>query len=135
MPLYIGSRELDIMAVLWKRRSGTVSEVRAALKTTLAYTTVLSILRNLEAKSFVGRESDGRAHRYYPILQSDTLSRRVLLRLIDTMYRGHPERLLAQLITDYPLTPKQMRQLGSILEHCLHDASCGHNGTSTLDTN
>ena len=60
----LGERELDVMTVLWARTSGTVTEVQAALGTPLAYTTVLTILRNLEAKSFVSHEEEGRAHRH-----------------------------------------------------------------------
>ena len=56
----LGERELEIMAVLWETDSGTVSEVREHLDTPLAYTTVLTMLRNLEAKRFVRREVEGR---------------------------------------------------------------------------
>jgi BlaI family transcriptional regulator, penicillinase repressor len=49
----LGDRELDVMGVLWTLGSGTVAEVRDRLPVELAYTTVLTILRNLEAKEFV----------------------------------------------------------------------------------
>jgi predicted transcriptional regulator len=49
----LGDRELDVMGVLWDLGSGTVTEVRDKLPADLAYTTVLTILRNLEAKGFV----------------------------------------------------------------------------------
>jgi predicted transcriptional regulator len=38
--------------------------VRKRLKVKLAYNTVLSILRTLETKGYVGHEEEGRAHRY-----------------------------------------------------------------------
>ena len=65
----LGDRELDVMAVLWQSGSGTVTEVRDQLDTPLAYTTVLTMLRNLEAKKFVRREEEGRGHRYFPKVQ------------------------------------------------------------------
>jgi predicted transcriptional regulator len=60
----LGDRELDVMGVLWELRSGTVAEVRERLPAELAYTTVLTILRNLEEKGFVTHDVEGRAHRY-----------------------------------------------------------------------
>ena len=60
----LGDRELDVMGVLWDLGSGTVSEVRAKLPADLAYTTVLTILRNLEAKELVTHTAEGKAHRY-----------------------------------------------------------------------
>ncbi|MFP5355807.1 MAG: BlaI/MecI/CopY family transcriptional regulator, partial [Gemmatimonadota bacterium] len=41
----LGTRELDVLGVLWKRGPSTVAEVRDALPAPLAYTTVLTILR------------------------------------------------------------------------------------------
>ncbi|MBW3535811.1 MAG: BlaI/MecI/CopY family transcriptional regulator, partial [Gemmatimonadetes bacterium] len=41
-------RELDVMSILWRNGSGTVSEVREALDEELAYTSVLSALQTLE---------------------------------------------------------------------------------------
>ena len=62
----LGDRELDIMGVLWDLGSGTVAEVRGKLPVDLAYTTVLTILRNLEAKELVSHTAEGKAHRYFP---------------------------------------------------------------------
>src|SRR5262245_49833892 len=61
-------RELDVMAVLWERGSGTVAEVRERLPDELAYTTVLTILRILQEKGYVRHEGEGRAHRFYPLV-------------------------------------------------------------------
>ena len=63
MAASLTDRELDVMAVLWERGSGTVAEVKAALRDELAYTTVLTVLRILEAKGHVRHEGEGRAHR------------------------------------------------------------------------
>ena len=108
MDFGIGDRELDVMAVLWERGSGTVAEVREQLPADLAYTTVLTILRNLEAKHFVRREEEGRAHRYFPVVESEAAGRSVLSRVIDTMFRGRPELLLTQLVDEHPLSPKSV---------------------------
>src|SRR5438874_1547876 len=62
----LGDRELDVMGVLWDLGSGTVAEVRDKLPADLAYTTVLTILRNLEAKEFVYHTAEGKAHRTSP---------------------------------------------------------------------
>jgi predicted transcriptional regulator len=110
-PASLGERELDIMTVLWQQSSGTVTEVQAALGTPLAYTTVLTILRNLEAKGFVRREEEGRAHRYFPRVKQRVAQRKALRRLIDTLFLGSPEALLAQLVDDHDLTAEEPQRL------------------------
>ena len=63
-------RELDIMSVLWREGSGTVTEVREALGEKVGYTTVLKMLQILEEKGAVGHEQEGRAYRYFPLVES-----------------------------------------------------------------
>ena len=107
----LGVRELDVMTVLWHRSSGTVTEVQAALGTPLAYTTVLTILRNLEAKGFVRREEEGRAHRYFPAVKQRAEQKKALRRLIDTLFLGSPEAVLSQLVDDHDLSPDEVRRI------------------------
>lgn len=107
----LGERELDVMTALWTTGSGTVTEVRDALDTSLAYTTVLTILRNLEAKGYVRHEEEGRAHRYFPRVRQQVAQRNALRRLVDTLFVGSPEALLAQLVDDHDLTADDLRRI------------------------
>src|SRR5688572_10081808 len=104
--LTFADRELDVMAVLWELGSGTVSEVRDRLPADLAYTTVLTILRNLETKGFLRHEEEGKAHRYYPLVQRQAAERSALARLVDRLFHGSPELLLTRLVDDPALTPE-----------------------------
>src|SRR5215217_6221392 len=103
----LGERELDVMTVLWAKGSGTVTEVREALDVPLAYTTVLTILRNLEAKGCLRRADEGRAHRYFPRVKQKAAQRRALRRLIDTLFLGSPEALLTQLVDEHDLSAEE----------------------------
>lgn len=107
----LGERELDVMTALWASGSGTVTEVRDALGTPLAYTTVLTILRNLEAKGYVRHEEEGRAHRYIPKVRQQVAQRNALRRLVDTLFTGSPEALLAQLVDEHDLTADDLRRI------------------------
>ena len=46
--IYFPPRELEVMSILWRRGSATVTEVREELDGELAYTSVLSALQTLE---------------------------------------------------------------------------------------
>jgi len=107
----LGDRELDVMAVLWEIGSGTVAEVRERLSDAIAYTTVLTILRNLEVKRFVTREEEGRAHRYYPRVQQKTAQRNALSRLVSELFNGSPHALLAHLVDHHGVSPEELQQL------------------------
>jgi BlaI family transcriptional regulator, penicillinase repressor len=110
-----GERELDVMTVLWAHGSGTVAEVRDRLPAALAYTTVLTILRNLEAKGFVRHQEEGKAHRYLPLVQRADASRSALDTLIGKLFGGSPAGLVTQLVDDNDLSSDEMQRLHALL--------------------
>lgn len=119
MSIRLSDRELDVMAVLWARGSGTVSEVREALTDPLAYTTVLTVLRTLEEKGFVRHEEEGKAHRYTPLVARERAGKSALSRMVDKLFEGSPELLLTQLVSDRRLSSQEIRRLRRILDQRL----------------
>lgn len=111
----LGDRELDVMGALWDIESGTVAEVREWLPAELAYTTVLTILRNLEAKGFVRHTVEGKAHRYHPRVAQRTARRNALAHIVDKLFQGSPEQLIAQLVEDEKLSAADLRRLRASL--------------------
>jgi predicted transcriptional regulator len=126
MEISFTDRELDVMAVLWKRGSGTVTEVREGLDDALAYTTVLTILRTLEEKGFVTHLAEGKAHRYLPAVSQDLAGKSALMRVLDKIFAGSPELLLTQLVSDENLEPRELRRLRKLLD----DRLSGRKGRS-----
>lgn len=111
----LGDRELDVMGVLWDLGSGTVSEVRKRLPADLAYTTVLTILRNLEAKELVRHTAEGKAHRYVPRVARRAARRSAVSRIVDKLFHGSPEQLIAQLVEDEHLSADDLKRLRTLL--------------------
>ncbi|HXT17438.1 MAG TPA: BlaI/MecI/CopY family transcriptional regulator [Gemmatimonadaceae bacterium] len=119
MDISFTDRELDVMAVLWHRGSGTVAEVREGLDDDLAYTTVLTILRTLEEKGFVTHLAEGKAHRYLPAVSQDLAGKSALARLIDKVFAGSSEMLLTQLVSERNLDTHELRRLRKLLDERL----------------
>ena len=115
-------RELDVMTVLWDLESGTVTQVKDKLKDRLAYTTVLTVLRTLEQKGYVKHEEDGRAHRYVPLVKRESAGTSALKRLLDTVFKGSPELLMTQLVSEHDLSQGEIRRLRKLLEERLREA-------------
>jgi predicted transcriptional regulator/beta-lactamase regulating signal transducer with metallopeptidase domain len=90
MDVTLTGRELEIMTILWNLGSGTVNQVRDQLPDDLAYTTVLSLIRTMEEKGLVRHEAEGRAYRYFPLIQEKTVRRSALKQLVETVFQGAP---------------------------------------------
>lgn len=127
MEISFTERELDVMAILWERGSGTVAEVRERLPDDLAYTTVLTILRTLEEKGYVDHEQEGKAYRYHPLVARELAGRSALRRLVRKMFAGSPEALLTRLVADRELDEEELRRMRALLEERLSgsDAESG----------
>ena len=119
MDISFTDRELDVMAVLWQRGSGTVAEVRDALDDELAYTTVLTVLRTLEEKGYVTHTAEGKAHRYAPAVTQRAAGGSALSRVLDKIFDGSTELLLTQLVSDRKLDPDELRRLRNLLDERL----------------
>jgi len=114
-------RELDLMSVLWRLGSGTVAEVRDGLEDDLAYTTVLSVLRTLEAKGHVRHTGEGKAHRYFPTVEREAAGAHGIRRLVDKVLAGSTEALLSQLVSDRKLSKQKLTKLRAMLDERLRE--------------
>ncbi len=112
-------RELDAMSILWRHGSGTVAEVRERLADDLAYTTVLWVLQTLEEKGFVRHEKEGRAYRYYPTIEQEEAGGSALDRLVDKVFHGSAEMLLAQLVGERRVPAAELERMRDLLDRRL----------------
>jgi BlaI family penicillinase repressor len=116
MGIQFTDREIDVMAVLWERGPSLVGEVRAALKDDLAYTTVLTILRTLEGKGYVGHKQEGRGHRYFAAVRQQAAQQSALRHLTAKLFKGSAELLFTHLVSDQKLSARQIRNMRALLE-------------------
>lgn len=115
-------RELDVMSVLWKHGSATVAEARDGIADDLAYPTVLTILRTLEAKGHVRHEQEGKGFRYYALLQQEDAGTSALGRLLDKVYHGSRELMVAGLLSDESIDEVELRRLKKLVDERLREA-------------
>jgi predicted transcriptional regulator len=116
MRIVLTNREAELMEVIWERGPSTVAEVRDQLSNDLAYTTVLTILRNLETKGFVTHNEEGRAHRYVARVARDAARRSALRDLSKKLFKGSAALLLTHLVEDQKLSSEDLNRVKALLE-------------------
>jgi len=119
--VYFPPRELEVMSVLWRLGSATVSEVREGLDEELAYTSVLSALQTLEEKGYVRHEPEGRAYRYFPTVEAERAGGSALARIRDAIFQGSAERMFAQLVSDRKLRREELERMRRLLAERLKE--------------
>jgi BlaI family transcriptional regulator, penicillinase repressor len=116
MRIILADREADLMEVLWDHGPSTVAEVRTKLKVRLAYNTVLSILRTLENKGYVGHQEEGRAHRYLARVAREAARHSALRQLSAKLFKGSVELLMTSVVSDRKLSDEQVQRIRELLD-------------------
>src|SRR5215210_5954297 len=111
MRIALTDREADLMQILWEQGASTAAEVRDRLSDDLAYTTVLTVLRTLEAKGYVDHKEDGRAHRYRARIAQQAARSNAVKHLMGKLFCGSAELLLTQLVSDHKLDQQQVERV------------------------
>lgn len=111
-------RELEVMQVFWRRGAMTAQDARDELARTgidRAYTTVATLVRILLDKGFLKQTTDERPFLYVPARSYEEVSRRLLGDLIDRVFQGSRELLLARLVEHKKLTSQERARLEKLL--------------------
>ena len=114
-------RELDLMSVLWDRGSATVTEVLADIPDDIAYSTVMTIMRTLEAKGHVRHEQEGKAFRFYPLTEPGDAADTALGRIVNKVFHGSRELVINRLVSDENVSADEIRRIKENLERRLEE--------------
>ncbi len=113
--------EQRLMEVLWSAGSGTVSEVLAAIESQkqLAFNTVQTMLRILEQKGYVRHTEEGRAFRYFPIVDRATASRKAVQNVVRRFF-GSPGALALNLLQSEDVSPEELARIRRLIAEQEH---------------
>lgn len=95
----LGWLEADVLRVVWDRGEVTVRDVYEELRgqRRIAYTTVMSVLRNLAAKGLLEQDRTNAAYVYRPRVTDEEVARGILDALVDKIMGGRREPLIEYL--------------------------------------
>jgi predicted transcriptional regulator len=111
-------QELAIMKVVWSRDKATVRDVYEAMreKRSIAYTTVMTMMRILEDKGYLKKTLVDRAHVYKPAQRRQQVIGAMVRDFLDRVFDGASDSLLVHLAKDNKLTEKQRRIVKQLIE-------------------
>ncbi len=94
----LSARERQIMDVVWRRRTATVTEVLAELPDPPSYSAVRAMLRILEQKGHLRHREEGRRYVYLPTAPRTRAQRSALRRVLRTLFQDSPSEAVAALL-------------------------------------
>lgn len=113
----LGRMELQIMNVVWDKAKATVHDVKDVLGKGRkpAYTTVLTMMRKLEAKGYLEHDEVERAYVYRATISRARVRQNVVGDLCDRLFDGSPSLLLMSLVEQDMVDEKELRQIKKLI--------------------
>jgi predicted transcriptional regulator len=110
--------ELEILRVLWERGPLPLSEIRDTLRREreVATTTVATMLRVMHDKRLVRRKRAGRAAQWSAAVSRAAAARSMVGKLVDGVFDGSAQRLVAHLVEAGELSAEEMTELRQMME-------------------
>ena len=110
--------ELEILAVLWKKRSATVREVHeelARLKD-CGYTTTLKLMQIMFEKELVSRDDSSKTHIYKPAVTREKTQKLFLAKMIDNLFAGSSTELVMQALGSKTASEAELEKIQVLLD-------------------
>ena len=113
----LGDLQLKIMKVLWDRRTAGVAEVHQAVggDARLAYTTVATMLRKMEARGLVQHDAEGRRFIYRAAVRPEAVTRSMAGDVLERLFEGRLADLLSHLLATHEVSREELLELERLI--------------------
>src|SRR5687768_12841721 len=113
----LGDLQLRIMKVLWDRGEASVGDVLQEVSPSgeLAYTTIATMLRKLEAKGLVGHRIEGRSFIYRAKVKEDEVTRSMANHFVDRLFEGSLTEVVSHLLNSREVSKGELDILEQLI--------------------
>jgi BlaI family penicillinase repressor len=115
--MMLSGPQLEIMKVVWRLGEATVRDVYEDLRLhrPIAYTTVMTTMKNMESRGHLKKRSETRAFVYTAAVPESRMLRQIVGDFIDRVFNGSTAPLLAHLVEERRLSEKDLEQIGRMI--------------------
>src|SRR6266481_5175819 len=109
-------QELEIMKIVWERKTATVRDVYEALlaKRKVAYTTVMTMMKILEQKQYLKKNQVERAYVYRPAQPKRQVIGDMVRDFVNRVFNGSAEPLLVHLVEEHNLSREDLEEIARL---------------------
>jgi predicted transcriptional regulator len=114
--LRLGKRELEMLNIVWDLSEATVQDVCDRLKRPAAYSTVLTMMRTMEAKGVLGHRTDDRTFVYHARVSREHVQSSMLSSVRDILFGGSAASLVNSMLSNDPMSDDELDELRRVLD-------------------
>ena len=111
-------KEEELMQVLWRLQKAFVKEIVAELPEPRPhYNTVSTIVRKMVDKGFVGYESFGNTHRYYPLVPKKEYTENFIQKALRNYFDNSYKNMVSFFAKEQKISVDELREIIALIEN------------------
>lgn len=110
--------ELEILKVLWDKKSATVKEVNEILNKTKSagYTTTLKLMQIMHEKGILSRVMSGRSHIYTPEVKEKETKNFMMRKMMDNLFGGSAKEMVMQALGNHKPSKEELEEIRTLID-------------------
>ena len=114
----LGERELEVLNTVWELGEASVTDVRAVLleRGDIAYTSVMTTMRNLADKGYLSYSEGHKKYLYKPLKSPTEVRGGLLSDLLKSAFKGSSLSLVQALVSDSNLSADELDKIKKLIE-------------------
>ena len=123
----LGETEMEVLNHVWDLGQGTVTDIRQQIlkKRNIAYTTVMTVLKNLADKGYLTYTIEGNAYLYRARRSQEDVRRNLVGDLVGKVFKGSRLAMIQTLVQDEHLTDAELEQVKNLIRQMEEGESGG----------
>ena len=128
----LGGTEMEVLRHVWALGRATVRDVHDRIRDErrIAYTTVMTVMKNLAEKDYLAVERDGKSYVYAAKRRPEEVRGSVLSGILDKVFGGDPASLVQTLVEGDALSDADREKLHRLIDG-FEDTPDDDSGTET----
>lgn len=114
----LGESEMEILHHVWEMGEATVAQVQEQIlkERKVAYTTVMTIMKNLSNKGYLKFRKEGASYVYSAAKDPENVQYNLISKMIDKVFKGSSAALVQTLVRGERLTEEELREIKNLID-------------------
>lgn len=114
----VGETEMEILHIVWELGEATVSDVHYKIleRRKVAYTTIMTIMKNLYTKGLLQYRKDGMSYVYKAAKKPEDVRMKLANDLIEKVFKGSSVALFQALVSKEKIDAKELAEIKRMID-------------------
>lgn len=115
----LGETEMEVLHHVWELGEATVKDVKERIleDRQVAYTTIMTVMKNLADKGYLKYRKDGVTYVYSPAREPESVRFNLVKDLVKKVFKGSPSELVQTLVEGEKLTKADKEEILRLIDN------------------